>query len=73
VQSALWEKFGGAEGIADRLYDEYENSAPGSPFRSKMLDLMTTMMTKNMEEEDTDLSEYDEPELMKLLKSCLDS
>lgn len=72
VQSALWEKFGGASGIAERLYREYENSKPGSPFRSKMLDLMVSMMTRNMEEEETDLSGYDEQELMDLLKSCVD-
>lgn len=71
VQSALWEKFGGADGIAKRLFNEYENSKPGSPFRGKMLDLMVSMMTRNMEEEEADLSAYDEPALMHLLKDCL--
>ena len=72
VQSALWEKFGGADGIAKRLFNEYESSKPGSPFRGKLLDLMVSMMTRNMEEEEVDLSGYDEPALLNLLKSCLE-
>ena len=72
VQGALWEKFGGADGIAKRLFNEYENSKPGSPFRGKMLDLMVSMMTRNMEEEENDLSAYDEPALLNLLKSCME-
>lgn len=37
-----------------------------------MLDLMVQMMTKNMEEEEVDFSEYNEPELMGLLKTCME-
>jgi hypothetical protein len=58
----------GAEGIAQRLFEEFENSRAGSPFRSKVLEMMVAMCTRNTtEKEAVDVSQLDEKELLDLL------